>query len=45
NPNFLFTERYVLTSKVTDYFSQEGPALDRLSRDFAASLASTVLSR
>ncbi len=45
NPDFLFTERYVLTSKVTDYFSQEGPALDRLARDFAASLASTVLSR
>ncbi len=45
NPDFLFTERYILASKVTDYFSQEGPALDRLSRDFAASLASTVLSR
>ena len=45
NPDFLFTERYVLTSKVNDYFSQEGPALDRLARDFAASLASTVLSR
>lgn len=44
-PDFLFTERYVLTSKVSDYFSQEGPALDRLARDFAASLASTILSR
>jgi hypothetical protein len=45
NPGFLFTERYVLASKVSDYFSQEGPALDRLSHDFAASLASTILSR
>lgn len=45
NPDFLFTERYVLTSKVSDYFPEEGPALDRLSHDFAASLASTILSR
>lgn len=45
NPGFLFTERYVLTSTVTNYFPEEGPALDRLSRDFASSLASTVLSR
>lgn len=45
NPDFLFTERYVLTNKVSNYFPEEGPALDRLSRDFAASLASTILSR
>jgi len=45
NPDFLFTERYVLTSTVSDYFPEEGPALDRLSHDFAASLASTILSR
>jgi hypothetical protein len=45
NPDFLFTERYVLTNKVSNYFPEEGPALDRLSRDLAASLASTILSR
>jgi outer membrane lipopolysaccharide assembly protein LptE/RlpB len=45
NPGFLFTERYVLTNKVTNYFPEEGPALDRLSHDFAASLTSTILSR
>jgi hypothetical protein len=45
NPGFLFTERYVLTNKVTNYFPEEGPGLDRLSHDFAASLASTILSR
>ena len=45
NPGFLFTERYVLTNKVANYFPEEGPALDRLSHDFAASLASTILSR
>jgi len=45
NPGFLFTERYVLTNKVTNYFPEEGPALDRLSHDLATSLASTILSR
>lgn len=45
NGDFLFRERYVLNSKVTDFFSEEGPALERMSREFAASLASTVLNR
>jgi len=45
NADFLFRERYVLNGKVTDFFSEEGPALDRLAQDFAASLATTVLSR
>lgn len=45
NADFLFRERYVLNGKVTDFFSEEGPALDRLAQDFAASLASTILSR
>jgi len=44
NPDFLFRERYVLNGRVSDFFSEEGPALDRLARDFAASLASTVLN-
>ncbi len=44
NPGFLYRERYVLNGKVTDFFSEEGAALDRLSRDFAASLASTMLT-
>jgi hypothetical protein len=45
NADFLFRERYVLNGKVTDFFSEEGPALDRLAQDFAASLASTLLNR
>jgi hypothetical protein len=45
NPDFLYRERYVLTGKSTDFFSEEGPALDRLARDFASSLASTLLNR
>ncbi len=41
--NFLFRERYVLNSKVTDFFAEDNPALDRLARDFATSLVSTIL--
>lgn len=45
NDSFLFRERYVLNSKLTDFFSEENPALDRLARDFAGSLVSTLLNR
>jgi len=45
NPDFLFRERYVLNGNVTEFFSEENPALDRLSREFAASLVSTMLNR
>jgi hypothetical protein len=45
NDDFLFRERYVLNSSVRDFFSEENPALERLARDFAASLASTILER
>jgi hypothetical protein len=45
NDGFLFRERYQLNPNVKDFFSEEGPALDRLSREFAASLVSTVLNR
>ena len=44
NANFLYRERYVLNSKLTDFFSEENPALDRMARDFAASLVSAVLN-
>jgi hypothetical protein len=41
--DFLFQQRYVLNSVVRDFFSEENPALDRLARDFAASLVSVIL--
>jgi hypothetical protein len=44
NGDFLFRERYTINSKVQDFFAEEGPALDRLSREFAASLVSTLLN-
>jgi len=43
NNSFLFRERYVLNSDVRDFFSEENPALERLARNFAASLASSIL--
>ena len=36
NPNYVYSERYVLNAKITDFFSEENPALERLARDFAA---------
>jgi hypothetical protein len=45
NPDLVFRERYVLNREVRDFFSEEHPALDRMAREFAAALASTVLSR
>jgi hypothetical protein len=41
--DFLYRERYVLNNTVRDFFSEENPALERLARDFAASLASTII--
>ncbi len=45
NSDFLFRERYVINSSLSDFFSEENPALDRLSQQFAASLVSTILNR
>ena len=45
NPSFTFQERYVLNTKITEFFSEENSALARLARDFAASLASAILTR
>jgi hypothetical protein len=45
NESFVYRERYILNSKVNDFFFEENPALIRLSRDFASSLVSTILQR
>ncbi len=45
NPDFTFRARYVLNSKVSEFFSEENAAVERLAREFAASLASTILTR
>jgi outer membrane lipopolysaccharide assembly protein LptE/RlpB len=45
NPDFVFRERYALNASVADFFSEENPALRRLARSFAASIAGAVLER
>lgn len=45
NDRYLYRERYALNGVVRDFFSEENPALARLAKDFAASLASTILDR
>src|SRR5262245_41853365 len=41
NGDFSFRERYEINPNVVGFFSEENPALERLARDFAASLTST----
>jgi hypothetical protein len=43
NPNYVFREEYQISGQVSSFFEEESPALDRLSRDFARSLVSTIL--
>ena len=45
NDDFLHRERYILNTNVRDFFSEENPALHRLARDFALSLASAMLDQ
>ncbi len=45
NDDFVYSETYTLNSNVRDFFLEENPALERLAQNFAASLASTVLTR
>jgi len=43
NPNYIFREQYEITGDVATFFEEREPALDRLARDFAATLVSAVL--
>lgn len=45
NENFVYREQYVLNANIKDFFAEENPALQRLARNFAASLASSILDR
>lgn len=41
--NYLFREPYEVSTDPSKFFDEQGPALDRMSRDFAARLVSDVL--
>jgi hypothetical protein len=43
NNNFVFREPYEISVDIPSFFQEEGPALGRMSRDFAAQLVSDVL--
>lgn len=41
--NYRFREQYEITGDLDSFFEERDPALDRLARDFAASLVSAIL--
>lgn len=43
NDNFVFRQPYEISVDIPSFFQEEGPALDRMSRDFATQLVSDVL--
>lgn len=43
NNNLVFRQPYEISVDIASFFQEEGPALDRLSRDFAAQLVSDIL--
>jgi hypothetical protein len=45
NDSFIHRERYVLNSNLQDFFSEENPALQRLAKDLAGRLASSILDQ
>ncbi len=43
NPNYLFKTEYEVTGDANTFFSEEGPAVQRLARDFAKSVITTIM--
>ena len=43
NPNYTFRDQYQISNELSSFFEEQGPAIDRLSRDFARTLVSNVL--
>jgi len=43
NDNYLFRQPYEISTDPSKLFDEQGPALDRMSRDFAARLVSDIL--
>jgi outer membrane lipopolysaccharide assembly protein LptE/RlpB len=43
NDNYVFRQPYEISTDVNSFFQEEGPALDRMSQDFASRLVSDVL--
>ncbi len=43
NSLFEFREQYQVTSQLSSFFEEQGPAMDRMARDFSRTLVSAVL--
>jgi hypothetical protein len=43
NPNYTFREQYQISGEVSSFFEEDAPALDRLSREFAHTLVSSIV--
>jgi len=43
NDNFLFRNEYEISTDLNSFFEEQDPALDRLARDFASRLVSSIL--
>jgi outer membrane lipopolysaccharide assembly protein LptE/RlpB len=43
NSNYVYREQYQISSQLSSFFEEQGPAVQRLSQDFARTLVSNVL--
>ena len=43
NPSYLFHEQYEVSRELNSFFEEDSPAMERLSRDFARTLVSSIL--
>ena len=43
NQNYTFREQYQVSREVSSFFEEDAPAMDRLAREFARTLVSSVV--
>ncbi len=43
NPNYVFRDQYQISNELASFFEEQGPALERLQRDFSRTLVSNIL--
>ncbi len=43
NPNYIFRDQYQISNELASFFEEQGPAIDRISRDFSRTLVSNIL--
>jgi hypothetical protein len=43
NSNYVFRDQYQISNELSSFFEEQGPALDRIARDFSRTLVSNIL--